>query len=142
MPCHWLRMPDGSHAIVKLAKRRVTWCKFCLANGGRKTASTKLCDHELPNGKTCDAAMCDKHAASVGEDRDLCPVHKGATVMAEHYTKNTVQVQAYCNKCRRQTSHRVNGGRKGSCLECVAKLEKEHAARANEAPPAEQSKLF
>jgi ribosomal protein L44E len=49
----------------------------------------------------------------------------------EHYTKNTVEVQAYCNKCRRQTSHRVNGGRKGSCLECVAKLEKDHAARAN-----------
>jgi hypothetical protein len=23
--------------------------------------------------------------------------------MAEHYTKNTVEVQAYCNKCRRQT---------------------------------------
>jgi hypothetical protein len=61
--------------------------------------------------------------------------------MAEHYTENTVEVQAYCNKCRRQTSHRVNGGRKGSCLECVAKLEKDHAARAKVAPAAEQQEI-
>jgi hypothetical protein len=105
MPCQWIKLPDGTVAHLNIAKRRTAPCKFCAANGGRKTPSTRLCDYELPNGKTCDAAMCNNHATSVGEDRDLCPAHKGVAAMAEHYPKNTVEAQAYCNKCRQQTSH-------------------------------------
>lgn len=37
--------------------------------------------------------------------------------MAEHYTRNTERVTAYCLKCRRFTEHRVDQGRKGPCLD-------------------------
>lgn len=37
--------------------------------------------------------------------------------MAEHYTRNTESVTAWCNKCQRFTEHRVDNGRKGPCME-------------------------
>lgn len=37
--------------------------------------STLLCDHELTDGKTCDAPLCPDHAKQVGPDRHLCPRH-------------------------------------------------------------------
>lgn len=40
--------------------------------------------------------------------------------MAEHYTRNTVQVSAWCPKCRKETMHRVDAGQRGPCLECIA----------------------
>jgi hypothetical protein len=39
--------------------------------------------------------------------------------MPEHYTKNTLECTAYCGKCQRMTQHRVDGGRRGPCLECI-----------------------
>jgi len=43
--------------------------------------------------------------------------------MKEHYTKNTVEVSAWCKKCEKLTMHRVDRdtqqGRLGPCLECV-----------------------
>lgn len=47
--------------------------------------------------------------------------------MPEHYTKDTVQAAARCNPCGKQTMHRIDDGRLGPCLECMAKLEEEHA---------------
>ena len=41
--------------------------------------------------------------------------------MPEHYTRNTESVTAWCNVCRRETQHRVDGGRRGPCLEHEAK---------------------
>jgi hypothetical protein len=38
-------------------------------------------------------------------------------MMAEHYTKNTLECTAWCGKCQRDTQHRVDGGRRGPCLE-------------------------
>jgi len=35
----------------------------------------------------------------------------------EHYTKNTEACTAFCKKCGRDTQHRVDGGRRGPCLE-------------------------
>jgi hypothetical protein len=58
-----------------VAKQRMKDCKFCLANGGRKVPSTKLCDFPIGNGKTCDAPICDRHATGAGPDIDHCPVH-------------------------------------------------------------------
>jgi hypothetical protein len=49
--------------------------------------------------------------------------------MGEHYTLSTVSVTAFCRKCTRFTTHQVSGRRKGPCLECVARLEKEIAER-------------
>lgn len=45
--------------------------------------------------------------------------------MTEHYTKNTVSVSAWCPKCRKETMHRVDAGRRGPCLECIKKAEAE-----------------
>jgi hypothetical protein len=41
--------------------------------------------------------------------------------MPEHYTKNTVSASFYCPKCGRETEHRIDGGRRGPCLVCLAK---------------------
>lgn len=37
--------------------------------------------------------------------------------MPEHYTKNTLECTVWCKKCQRFTQHRVDGGRRGPCLE-------------------------
>jgi hypothetical protein len=37
--------------------------------------------------------------------------------MPEHYTRNTLTATAWCLKCRRNTEHRVDGGRRGPCLD-------------------------
>lgn len=37
--------------------------------------STFLCDHELEDGKTCDAPLCEEHATAIEPDRHLCPRH-------------------------------------------------------------------
>jgi hypothetical protein len=37
--------------------------------------------------------------------------------MSEHYTRNTLECTAWCAKCQRDTQHRVDGGRKGPCID-------------------------
>ena len=37
--------------------------------------------------------------------------------MTIHYTKNTLEVTAWCAKCQRDTQHRVDGGRRGPCID-------------------------
>lgn len=51
--------------------------------------------------------------------------------MAEHYTRSTTGVSAYCKRCRKDTWHRVDQGRLSSCQACVTKLDAEIAARRN-----------
>ena len=36
--------------------------------------------------------------------------------MGEHYTRNTESVTLYCKICKQFTQHRVDGGRRGPCL--------------------------
>lgn len=43
--------------------------------------------------------------------------------MTQHFTKNTVSATFYCPKCGRSTSHRIDDGRKGPCLECMARFD-------------------
>jgi len=38
--------------------------------------------------------------------------------MAKHHTRRTISAAAWCNKCRRQTQHRVDDRRIGPCMEC------------------------
>ncbi len=38
--------------------------------------------------------------------------------MTQYYTSNTISVARWCNKCRKQTQHRVDGHRAGPCMEC------------------------
>lgn len=61
--------------------------------------------------------------------------------MSEHYTRNTVSVEAWCPKCSKRTQHRVDDCRKGPCLECIARLTKAIAERVKSEPP-KQEKLF
>lgn len=37
--------------------------------------------------------------------------------MGEHFTRNTETATAWCAKCGRNTEHRIDGGRKGPCLD-------------------------
>jgi len=64
--------------------------------------------------------------------------------MSQHFTRNTVSAQFYCAKCKRVTAHRIDDRRKGPCLECIARLEQEYAARPqkNDAQSAKQEELF
>jgi hypothetical protein len=47
--------------------------------------------------------------------------------MTEHYTKLTVSAMHFCSKREKSTEHRVDGGRLGPCLNCIEKLQIEHA---------------
>jgi hypothetical protein len=79
LPCSHVKLPDGSVAIVKHAKRRLPRCKFC--NGMREAAL--LCDFEIGRSLggdvfTCDAPVCVPCARRVGE-KDFCPKHPART---------------------------------------------------------------
>jgi hypothetical protein len=50
-------------------------------------------------------------------------------MMTQHYTKSTVEVSAWCNPCHKTTMHRVDQGRRGACIECMAKLDTQKEAR-------------
>ena len=43
--------------------------------------------------------------------------------MTQHFTRNTISVEFYCSKCGKPTQHRIDGVKKGPCLECIARLE-------------------
>lgn len=60
--------------------------------------------------------------------------------MSEHYPRSTVSISAWCKRCKRQTHHRVDDRRKGPCLDCIAKLEDQHAAAPK--PAAEKQLNF
>jgi hypothetical protein len=45
--------------------------------------------------------------------------------MSEHYTRNTSEATEWCNKCNAMTQHRIDGGRRGPCLKCLAKRERD-----------------
>lgn len=49
--------------------------------------------------------------------------------MSEHFTRNTVSASAWCSKCQKLTQHRIDDRRKGPCLECIARGDREHAER-------------
>jgi ribosomal protein L44E len=46
--------------------------------------------------------------------------------MSQHYTRNTISQQVWCNKCKAFTDHKVSGGRLAHCLPCAEKQEREH----------------
>jgi ribosomal protein L44E len=61
--------------------------------------------------------------------------------MKEHYTKLTMEVQAYCKKCKKTTFHRIDNGRKGPCLDCIKRLEENHGMKPKP-EESKQEKLF
>jgi len=65
--------------------------------------------------------------------------------MTHHFSRNTVSASFYCGKCGKVTQHRIDAdsgqGRKGPCLDCIDRLEKQHQAR-KDPEPQKQTKLF
>jgi hypothetical protein len=63
--------------------------------------------------------------------------------MAEHYTKkNTITATAYCKKCRKFTMHRIDDGRLGPCMPCVAETAGSLEFEPAPAQVAQQVSLF
>jgi hypothetical protein len=62
--------------------------------------------------------------------------------MTQHFTRNTVSVAFWCGKCQKSTQHRIDGGRKGPCLECIANLDREHDEAVKAAALKAQPGLF
>ena len=62
--------------------------------------------------------------------------------MPEHFTKSVVVASFWCARCRKPTMHNVNGGRRGSCHECIKRLEAIKPKPKNSIPIPEQPNLF
>jgi hypothetical protein len=62
--------------------------------------------------------------------------------MPHHFTKSTIQADVWCTKCHKITPHRVFDGRRGPCLDCLARLESEIKNRPVIVAPAQQGRLF
>ena len=43
--------------------------------------------------------------------------------MSQHYTLNTISASHWCSKCGKFTAHRIDKGRKGPCLDCIARYD-------------------
>jgi hypothetical protein len=78
MPCHHVKLGDGSIAIVRTGKPHRRKCRFC-----SEGEATLLCDFRGPQGKTCDAPMCARCARPVGPNVDYCPDHHGESPQAQ-----------------------------------------------------------
>lgn len=66
--------------------------------------------------------------------------------MTQHFTRYDVSAAFFCRKCGKQTQHRIDheptgAGRKGPCLECIARLDQLHDV-ALKAEPEKQGSLF
>ena len=62
--------------------------------------------------------------------------------MTQHYSRNTVEVSAWCKRCARMTMHRVYDVKLGPCLVCQARLDEEHESRAKAEPTPQQMEMF
>lgn len=65
-------------AHLNLGGKHVGTCVFCWKEDRLRLLAGKLCDFPLGDGKTCDAALCDKHATKAGNKIDYCPEHSSA----------------------------------------------------------------
>lgn len=71
MPCQHIDLGNGVTAMVRTAAPKRRRCSIC-----HSLCFARLCDYKLPNGKTCDAALCARHAHHVAPDFDYCPKHR------------------------------------------------------------------
>ncbi len=76
----FVRFPDGTTAHVCIRGNRSR--KLCSAPGCTAYAD-RACDFpvNVPRRKsrTCDAPICNQHAAKMGDEIDYCPPHKRYT---------------------------------------------------------------
>ena len=72
MPCEVFTTKGGTVRgfICTRGPKKLHRCGVCGQPGD------KLCDWPMPDGKTCDAQLCDKCAVQSGPNLDYCPHHK------------------------------------------------------------------
>jgi|GEM_PF-887795 len=81
MPCHYIKLADGTVAHIRTSKPRARRCRWCDRPG------TQLCDYELVTNMdmasriTCDAPMCKAHTTTI-RNLEYCPKHAGAKARA------------------------------------------------------------
>lgn len=73
MPCSWIKLSNGTVAIVKHAAPRRTRCQC-----GSGLFAELLCDWKVGPGKTCDAKICRACSTAPASGKDLCRVHTRA----------------------------------------------------------------
>jgi hypothetical protein len=61
--------------------------------------------------------------------------------VTQRFTRSTVSAAHWCGKCGKSTQHRIDGVRLGPCLECIERLDKQHA-EAPKVEPAQQKHLW
>lgn len=90
-------------------------------------AAIRMCPElENPGDRILVAAYAGTKFARFLPLRQRIVIWLGRRFMAQHFTKNTVSAAFFCGKCGKVTQHRIDDGRKGPCLECIAKLEEAH----------------
>jgi hypothetical protein len=62
--------------------------------------------------------------------------------MGQHYTLQTVETSAWCNKCSKNTPHRVAGKRLSFCIPCWERSKAESEAEKAKPKQPEQVSLF
>jgi ribosomal protein L44E len=60
--------------------------------------------------------------------------------MPEHFTRNTLECTSYCPQCKRDTQHRVDGGRRGPCIDLNHPVRKFSADQIKRKKQAEKDK--
>lgn len=62
--------------------------------------------------------------------------------MSEHFPRNAVSASFWCGKCQKFTQHRIDDKRKGPCLACIDRLDKDRSIAPKSAKVEEQQELF
>lgn len=60
--------------------------------------------------------------------------------MTQHYQRNVVEASAWCQRCRKNTMHRIHGVKLGPCLVCLKALGDPKDTKTPEPP--KQKDLF
>jgi hypothetical protein len=73
MTCSSIRVPGFGDVVICNRSQRWPTCSV----PGCDRRAPRLCDFPIPRRRsgTCDAKLCEAHAAAQGEDRDFCPAH-------------------------------------------------------------------
>jgi hypothetical protein len=87
MPCYLHPTKDGGTMFIC-----GEFGPHCAACGDAGDAA--LCDYPVGDGKTCDAALCDLHAAEVAPNIHYCPGH---LTMWNAYRESGAEVKELAN---------------------------------------------
>lgn len=64
--------------------------------------------------------MCERRAGYCATCSAVEQMKRG--IMPEHFTKSTIEASYWCARHGKETRHRIDNGRRGPCLLCIAEL--------------------